>query len=86
MSGSVTEVRLELLGPMKLAYTDDRHIGHTFHETIDTDVLRKNTTEWLSRSVSQKVDFCDEKGCTSSADTYTRRVLRHHRRDVRRYL
>ena len=46
----MTEVRLDLLGPTELAYTDDRHIGDTFRETIDPDVLRMDTTDWLSRS------------------------------------
>ena len=62
MSGNVTEVRLDLLGPTELAYTDDRHIGDTFSETIDPDDLRSDTTDWLSRSLSQKVDFCDAEG------------------------
>jgi hypothetical protein len=62
VNGNVTEVYLDLLSLTKVAYHDNRHVGDNPEEVIDTDELRQATTDWLTKSLTEKVDFCDDEG------------------------
>lgn len=64
MTGHVTAAYLELLSLTKVAYHDDRHVADDdqLEGDIDTDDLRRATTEWLRESLYDKVDFCQGEG------------------------
>ena len=64
MSGHVTAAYLELLSLTRVAYHDDRHVADDdqLEGDIDPDDLRRATTEWLTESLYDKVDFCQGEG------------------------